>query len=116
MNSAGKDGRQQGTLERTGQNRGRGEKDRPGTVKEERLSEMSDNSPEESGGQEGDSRGRGEKLSEASARSLPGELYNFYDMEQYRTPGQDEPLRESSKQFDIWLQDFDKQVKWLNYR
>ena len=71
---------------------------------------MSVNSPEESRGQEEDSKGRGEKLPEPSARSLPGELYNFYDMEQYRTPGKDEPVRESSKQFDIWLQDFDKQV------
>ena len=77
---------------------------------------MSVNSPEESGGQEEGNKGRGEKPLEVSSRSLPGELYNFYNMEQYRTPGKDEPVRESSKQFDIWLQDFDKQVIWLNYR
>ena len=112
MNSAGKDSRQEGTLERTGRNRRKGEKDRPGAVTEEMRSEMSVNSPEESGGQEKDGKG----IEEASSRSLPGELYNFYNMEQYRTPGKDEPVRESCKQVDIWLQEFDKQVIWLNYR
>ena len=42
------------------------------------------------------------------ARRLPREMYNFYKMEQYETSSLEEARH---KDFDIWLQDFDEQVR-----
>ena len=42
------------------------------------------------------------------ARRLPREMYNFYKMEQYKTSSLEEARH---KDFDIWLQDFDEQVR-----
>ena len=42
------------------------------------------------------------------ARRLPREMYNFYKMDQYETSSLEEARH---KDFDIWLQDFDEQVR-----
>ena len=42
------------------------------------------------------------------ARRLPKEMYNFYKMDQYETSSLEEARH---KDFDIWLQDFDEQVR-----
>ena len=47
-------------------------------------------------------------LSMVEARSLPREMYNFYKMDQYETSSLEEARH---KDFDIWLQDFDEQVR-----
>ena len=48
------------------------------------------------------------RLPMVEARSLPREMYNFYKMEQYETSSLEEARH---KDFDIWLQDFDEQVR-----
>ena len=47
-------------------------------------------------------------LPRMEARRLPREMYNFYKMEQYETSSLEEARH---KDFDIWLQDFDEQVR-----
>ena len=49
----------------------------------------------------------GERLSR-EGRRLPEEMYNFYNMDQYMTSGSHDQA--SHKDFDIWLNDFEKQV------
>ena len=48
------------------------------------------------------------RLPMVEARRLPREMYNFYKMEQYETSSLEEARH---KDFDIWLQDFDEQVR-----
>ena len=48
------------------------------------------------------------RLPMVEARSLPREMYNFYKMDQYETSSLEEARH---KDFDIWLQDFDEQVR-----
>ena len=50
-------------------------------------------------------------------RHLPPEMYNFYDMDQYRTQIARLQVQEEAahKDFDIWIQEFDKQVKPPDY-
>ena len=47
-------------------------------------------------------------LPRMEARRLPREMYNFYKMDQYETSSLEEARH---KDFDIWLQDFDEQVR-----
>ena len=46
------------------------------------------------------------------ARRLPREMYNFYKMDQYETSSLEEARH---KDFDIWLQDFDEQVRIVEF-
>ena len=48
------------------------------------------------------------RLPMMEARRLPKEMYNFYKMDQYETSSLEEARH---KDFDIWLQDFDEQVR-----
>ena len=50
----------------------------------------------------------GEEEAFEARRLLPTEMYNFYNMDQYMTSGSHDQA--SHKDFDIWLNDFEKQV------